>query len=231
MANIGNSLINFLKEHKTFLITSTLSATVAAVLAGIFLLPITDMWNSKSPLKGNTQQQPTPSKDTVKTETSQTPIKTNSASPSNSYVSPTSAPSTQIASPLPSSGASSSFGSSPIPSNHLQESSSGNINITTDYNVGYAKKVGPNKYQMKNGAVELRATWVSISYNNTVSSSDCEMILTISGPAKAEGEERTAKCSNSEGVSLKFSTPGDYTINVEDKVSGNKGSLVVHIVK
>lgn len=49
MANIGNSLINFLKEHKTFLITSTLSATVAAVLAGIFLLPITDMWTSNSP--------------------------------------------------------------------------------------------------------------------------------------------------------------------------------------
>ena len=93
--------------------------------------------------------------------------------------------------------------------------------------------MGPNKYQMNgDGQVKLYATWVSINYNNTVSSNDCEMLLTISGPARVEGEERTAKCSNTDDpASLKFSAPGDYTINVEDKVSGNKGSLIIHIFK
>lgn len=232
MASIKNRLIGILKKHKT-LILSTLSATIAAILAGIFLLPITDIWNSNSPLRGNTQQQPTPSKNIAQTENSQTPTKTTSASSSNSHISPTSVPSTQISPSLPSPDASSSFRSSPTPSNHPPESSSGNINITTDYVVGYGKKVGPNKYQMNgDGQVKLYATWVSINYNNTVSSNDCEMLLTISGPARVEGEERTAKCSNTDDpASLKFSAPGDYTINVEDKVSGNKGSLIIHIFK
>ena len=111
-------------------------------------------------------------------------------------------------------------------------SPSNKITIEVSDNPSYGKKLAPGKYQIsESGYVEISTWWTSISYNNTVSSNDCEIVLTVEGPAPVKGETRTAKCTDSSGTNLKFSEPGDYTINIEDKQSGSTGSRVIQIVK
>ena len=170
--------------------------------------------------------------------TSQTPTavlspSTTSSSPSISATySASSLPSVQTVSPLPSNSLSSKTQDSPAPAMRPEGSPSNKITIEVSDNPSYGKKLAPGKYQIsESGYVEISTWWTSISYNNTVSSNDCEIVLTVEGPAPVKGETRTAKCTDSSGTNLKCSEPGDYTINIEDKQSGSTGSRVIQIVK
>ena len=158
---------------------------------------------------------------------------TTSSSPYTSTTSsPPLTPSVQTVSPLPSNSLSSKTQDSPAPAMRPEGSPSNKITIEVSDNPSYGKKLAPGKYQMsESGYVEISTWWTSISYNNTVSSNDCEIVLTVEGPAPVKGETRTAKCTDSSGTNLKFSEPGDYTINIEDKQSGSTGSRVIQIVK
>ena len=159
---------------------------------------------------------------------------TTSSSPSTSAAtSPTSSlPSVQTVSPLPSNSLSSKTQDSPAPATRPEGSPPGRISIEFKDTPYSGEKIGRDKYQAdSSGYVRLRTGWSSISYNNTVSSNDCEIVLTSSGPAPVKGEIRTARCTDSYATTLEFSEPGDYTINIEDKQSGNTGSRVIQIVK
>jgi len=158
---------------------------------------------------------------------------TTSSSPYTSTTSsPPLTPSVQTVSPLPSNSLSSKTEDSPTPATRPEGSPPGRISVEFDDAPFSGEKIGRDKYQISSsGHVGLRVGWSSISYNNTVSSNDCEIVLTVEGPAPVKGETRTAKCTDSSGTNLKFSEPGDYTINIEDKQSGNTGSRVIQIVK
>lgn len=170
--------------------------------------------------------------------TSQTPTavlspSTTSSSPSISATySASSLPSVQTVSPLPSNSLSSKTQDSPTPATRPEGSPPGRISIEFSDTPSTGEKIGRDKYQISSsGHVGLRVGWSSISYNNTVSSNDCEIVLTSSGPAPVKGGVGTAKCTDTYGTSLEFSEPGEYTISVEDKQSGNTGSRVIQIVK
>ena len=158
---------------------------------------------------------------------------TTSSSPYTSTTSsPPLTPSVQTVSPLPSNSLSSKTEDSPTPATRPEGSPPGRISVEFDDAPSSGEKIGRDKYQVSSsGYVRLRVGWSSISYNNTVSSNDCEIVLTPSGPAPVKGEKRTAKCTDTYGTSLEFSEPGEYTISVEDKQSGNTGSRVIQIVK
>lgn len=158
---------------------------------------------------------------------------TTSSSPSTSTTSsPPLTPSVQTVSPLPSDSLSSKTQDSPTPETRPEGSPPGRISIEFSDTPSTGEKIGRDKYQISSsGHVGLRVGWSSISYNNTVSSNDCEIVLTSSGPAPVKGGVGTAKCTDTYGTSLEFSEPGEYTISVEDKQSGNTGSRVIQIVK
>ena len=158
---------------------------------------------------------------------------TTSSSPYTSTTSsPPLTPSVQTVSPLPSNSLSSKTEDSPTPATRPEGSPPGRISVEFSDTPSTGEKIGRDKYQISSsGHVGLRVGWSSISYNNTVSSNDCEVVLTSSGPAPVKGEIRTAKCTDTYGTSLEFSEPGEYTISVEDKQSGNTGSRVIQIVK
>ena len=158
---------------------------------------------------------------------------TTSSSPYTSTTSsPPLTPSVQTVSPLPSNSLSSKTEDSPTPATRPEGSPPGRISVEFSDTPSTGEKIGRDKYQISSsGHVGLRVGWSSISYNNTVSSNDCEVVLTSSGPAPVKGEIRTAKCTDTYGTSLEFSEPGEYTISVDDKQSGNTGSRVIQIVK
>ena len=191
------------------------------VFGGIIVWSMTQHHDSKP---DNTVSQPVASASTS-TGTTQSPQVTVSPSPSPSY---TLSPSSTY------SGEASSTTSlnSPVPATRPEGSPPGRISVEFDDAPSSGEKIGRDKYQISSsGHVGLRVGWSSISYNNTVSSNDCEVVLTSSGPAPVKGEIRTAKCTDTYGTSLEFSEPGEYTISVEDKQSGNTGSRVIQIVK
>lgn len=157
---------------------------------------------------------------------------TSSSSSISATYSASSLPSVQTVSPLPSNSLSSKTQDSPAPATRPEGSPSNKITIEVSDNPHSGKKLAPGKYQISgSGYAEISTWWTSISYNNTVSSNDCEIVLTVEGPAPVKGETRTAKCTDSSGTDLTFSEPGDYTINIEDKQSGTKSSRVIQIVK
>lgn len=162
------------------------------------------------------------------TGTTQSPQVTVSPSPSPSYtLSPSSTYSWGS-----SSAASSNSSNSPAPATRPEGSPPGRISVEFKDTPYLGEKIGRDKYQAdSSGYVKLITGWSSISYNNTVSSNDCEIVLTSSGPAPVKGEIRTARCTDSYATTLEFSEPGEYTIYVEDKQSGNTGSRVIQIVK
>jgi hypothetical protein len=194
------------------------------VFGGIIVWSMTHHQDSKP---DNTVAQPVVSA-SASTSTTQSPQVTVSPSPSPSYtLSPSSTYSWGT-----SSAASSNSSNSPAPATRPEGSPSNKITIEVSDNPSYGKKLAPGKYQISgSGYVEINTWWTSISYNNTVSSNDCEIVLTVEGPAPVKGETRTAKCTDSSGTGLTFSEPGDYTINIEDKQSGTKSSRVIQIVK
>lgn len=197
---------------------------IVTVFCGVIVWIITNHLNNKP---DNTVAQPVVSA-SASTSTTQSPQVTVSPSPSPSYtLSPSSTYSWGT-----SSAASSSSSSSPTPATRPEGSPSNKITIEVSDNPHSGKKLAPGKYQISgSGYAEISTWWTSISYNNTVSSNDCEIVLTVEGPAPVKGETRTAKCTDSSGTDLTFSEPGDYTINIEDKQSGTKSSRVIQIVK
>lgn len=197
---------------------------IVTVFCGVIVWIITNHLNNKP---DNTVAQPVVSA-SASTSTTQSPQVTVSPSPSPSYtLSPSSTYSWGT-----SSAALSNSSNSPAPATRPEGSPPGRISVEFDDAPSSGEKIGRDKYQVSSsGYVRLRVGWSSISYNNTVSSNDCEIVLTPSGPAPVKGEKRTAKCTDTYGTSLEFSEPGEYTISVEDKQSGNTGSRVIQIVK
>lgn len=194
---------------------------IVTIFCGVIVWIITNHLNNKP---DNTVAQPVVSA-SASTSTTQSPQVTVSSSPSPSY---TLSPSSTY-----SWGTSSATSlNSPAPVTRPEGSPPGRISVEFDDVPSSGEKIGRDKYQVSSsGYVRLRVGWSSISYNNTVSSNDCEIVLTPSGPAPVKGEKRTAKCTDTYGTSLEFSEPGEYTISVEDKQSGNTGSRVIQIVK
>ena len=209
------------KSKATYWTIYSLITFGITVFGGIIVWSMTQHHDSKP---DNTVSQPVASASTS-TGTTQSPQVTVSPSPSSSY---TLSPSSTY------SGEASSTTSlnSPVPATRPEGSPPGRISVEFDDAPSSGEKIGRDKYQISSsGHVGLRVGWSSISYNNTVSSNDCEVVLTSSGPAPVKGEIRTAKCTDTYGTSLEFSEPGEYTISVEDKQSGNTGSRVIQIVK
>ena len=195
------------------------------------LIILTHIARNFLPIESNPHPSNPPS--TSQTPTAVLSASTTPASPSISATySASSLPSVQTVSPLPSNSLSSKTQDSPAPATRPEGSPSNKITIEVSDNPHSGKKLAPGKYQISgSGYAEISTWWTSISYNNTVSSNDCEIVLTVEGPAPVKGETRTAKCTDSSGTDLTFSEPGDYTINIEDKQSGAKSSRVIQIVK
>lgn len=228
--NIGNKRKNIIKS----IFPSKKNSNTHNIIIGwvyLVLIILTHIARNFLPIESNPHPSNPPS--ISQTPTAVLSASTTPASPSISATySASSLPSVQTVSPLPSNSLSSKTQDSPAPATRPEGSPSNKITIEVSDNPHSGKKLAPGKYQISgSGYAEISTWWTSISYNNTVSSNDCEIVLTVEGPAPVKGETRTAKCTDSSGTDLTFSEPGDYTINIEDKQSGAKSSRVIQIVK